>query len=173
MKIFFELSIFILLLFFFLFYSLITTKNEIITLSYFKDLYSKYTSYLLSNCNIKKFEFNVILLWIILILFFVTKKSLNAYGLFFTIRSFFIISLTIYTIFSLTWLFYITYVFINYNFTIFGLMLKLFHFKSYYYLFHNLIFINLIINVINFENLKNENFFQELIIKLYFFCIVF
>ena len=168
LKIFFELGgIFILLLFFFLFYFFSTIKNRTITLSYFKVLYSKYTSYLSFNCKIKRFEFYIILLWTIVTLFFVVKKSLNAYGLFF------IISLILYIIFSLTWLFYITYVFINNKFTTFGLILKLFHLKFYCYLLYGLIFINLIINVINFENLKNENFFQELIIKLYFFCVVF
>jgi hypothetical protein len=152
---FFEFSVSVSILFFFLiYYTLVHSVKNIscdLILKYFTNLNA------LLNYEIKKIKFNnIILMLTVIFLFFITKP-------------FFIVFIDVHVIFTKVWLLYISFILINNNFKILGSGLKFFYFKFSYYLLYNLVFASLIINLINFENLKNGNFFQELSIKLYFF----
>lgn len=170
---FFELGTFILLLlFFFIFLPINLTKSKVTKLEYFTNLYSRENLDKLLNYKIKKIEFNLTSFGVFVALFFIIKegfKLYSLYDLFFISRPLIILCIYTYLIFSIIWLIYLIYIFINSNFKQIGLIFKLFYLKINYYIFCVLIVINAAVNLINFEYLNTENFYQELLLKLSFF----
>lgn len=113
-------------------------------------------------------------LFIILTITTIINEGLKIYRIFdvfFITRPFVLFSIGIFIWFSIIWLMYLFYFILNkYSKTI-SLVIKLCYIKtilSFSCLFSTF---NIILTIIEFENLNNENFFQELVLKQFFFFI--
>ena len=104
------------------------------------------------------------------------KQGLRIYWVFdvlFITRPFILLFLSIFLYFCIIWVFYLLYLIINKYSKTLSLIIKFCAIKSIFFFSFIVPILKLIITILHFENMHNQNFFQELIIKMIVFnCFI-
>jgi hypothetical protein len=115
----------------------------------------------------------------LLVFFYFTillKQGLQIYWVFdvlFITRPFILLFLSVFLYFCVIWILYLLYLIINKYSKTLSLIIKFCVIKSIYFFFFSIPMFKLIITILHFENMHNQNFFQELIIKTIIFnCFI-